>query len=103
MAKGAATSEGSSGEGISHFAAIRIRVTGRGQLRMAVYALDDLNSKLLVPFKMEQLARYAPTRLVNFTDQRASFQIWVSNIDERFRINRIIVFTKNIYKSFPGS
>jgi hypothetical protein len=103
MALGAALSEQSSGESTSHFASIRIRVVGAGSLRMSVQSLDDVKSKILVPIPMELKARYAPTRLVNFVEQRASFTIFTTGMGEKFRINRIIIFSKEIYKSYPGS
>jgi len=103
MPKGAALSEGSSGESISHYAAIRMRVTGVGSLKMKVYSLDDVRSKTLVPFALATAARIIPTRLVNFTEQRASFEMKTTEIDERFRINRIVIFTREVFTSYPGS
>lgn len=103
MPKGAAISEGSSGENISHFAAIRVRVNGTGSLQLKVYSLDDRKFKVLVPLSMTPLARIIPTRLVNFMEQRASFELKTTVIDEEFKINRIIVFTKEVYTSYPGS
>lgn len=103
MPKGAAISEGSSGESISHFAAIRIRVNGTGSLQLKVYSLDDVKFKILVPLAMRTQARIIPTRLVNFMEQRASFELKTTVIDEEFRINRIVVFQKEVYTSYPGS
>jgi hypothetical protein len=103
MPVGAALTEQSSGESTTHFAAIRIRVNGTGQLRLSVFSLDNLNSKLLTPLDMAPQNRYSPTRLVNFVEQRASFEIKTTNPNEAFRINRIIIFTKELYKSYPGS
>lgn len=103
MPVGAAISEGSSGETISHFAAIRVRVSGTGNLRMAVYSLDDVRSKTLVPFVLTATARIIPTRLVNFMEQRASFEFKTTAIDEKMHVNRIIIFTKETFSSYPGS
>lgn len=103
MAVGAATSDMSAGEGISHFAAIRIRLNGTGNLKMSVYSLDNVKSKVLVPFAMTTLTRIIPTRLVNFMEQRASFELKTTEIDEKFRVNRIVIFTKTVFSSYPGS
>jgi len=103
MPKGAALSEKSSGENISHFAAIRIRITGIGSLKMKVLSLDDVKAKTLVPLVMSRDSRIIPTRLVNFVEQRASFELKTSDIGERFRINRVVIFMKEIYTSYPGS
>lgn len=102
MAKGAALSEMSLGENISHFAAIRIRVNGFGSLRMRVYSLDDIRSKQLVPFTMAAQTRVTPTRIVNFVEQRASFELKTTGMNETFRINRIVIFVKEVFGSHPG-
>ena len=103
MPVGAVASEQSSGESTTHFSSIRIRVTGTGDLKLAVYSLDDLHTKVLVPLTMSNKARYSPTRIVNFVEQRASFELRTTVKGEKFRINRIVVFTKELYKSYPGS
>jgi hypothetical protein len=72
MPKGAVLSEQSSGESISHYAAIRMRVNGTGNLKMQVYSLDDVRSKTLVPLVMQAT-------------------------------NRIIIFTRTTFTSYPGS
>jgi hypothetical protein len=102
MGKGAALSEMSLGENISHFAAIRIRVNGIGELKMRVFSLDDERVKQLVPFQMEYTTRLVPTRIVNFVEQRAAFELKTTTINERFRINRVIIYLKEIYTSHPG-
>lgn len=103
MGKGAAISEGSFGENISHFAAVRVRVTGNGQLKMRVFSLDDERVKVLVPLQMNFTNRIIPTRLVNFVETRASFELYTNTINEKFRINRIVIFVKELYSSHPGS
>ena len=103
MGKGAALSEGSFGDNVSHFAAIRIRSNGVGALRMTVYSLDDVRSKNLVALTMGLNSRIIPTRIVNFMEQRASFEIRTTEIDEVFRINRITVYQKEVFTSYPGS
>lgn len=103
MAKGAALSEASLGESVSHFAAIRIRVNGTGSLKMKVSSLDDVRSKDLVPFTMQTSNRIIPTRLVNFMEQRAAFELKTTEIDEFMKINRIVIFLKEVFTSYPGS
>jgi len=103
MPRGAALSEQSSGESTSHFASIRIRVVGKGNLNLSVYSLDDLRSKRMTPLPMEDRARFSPTRLVNFVEQRASFALYTTGMGDKFRINRIVIFSKELYKSYPGS
>lgn len=94
--------EGSAGENISHFTAVRLRVTGSGSLVMNFYSLDDINSQQLAPLTMSASTNIQPTRLANFNEQRASLRIGTYQFQEYFRINRIIIFTKEIYSSYPG-
>jgi hypothetical protein len=103
MAFGSVANQGSSGENISHFAAIRVRVLGVGNLLMSVLSLDAVKSKTLVPFVMQTTNRILPTRIVNFNEQRAQFELKTTAIGEKFRINRIVVFVKEIYTSHPGN
>ncbi len=103
MALGAITSEGSSGENIQHFSTLRIRVLGQGNLKMRAYSLDDVKTKDLVPFTLKLLNRIEPNRIVNVVEQRVSFELWTEEVDEWFRINRIIVYAKEIFTSHPGA
>ena len=103
MPRGAVTSEGSSGEGIHHFSTVRIRAIGQGELRLTIYSLDDVNKKVLVPLTMHLKERIQPNRIVNFVEQRASFEITTTGIDEWVRLNRIVVYMKEIYTSHPGA
>lgn len=103
MPVGSALSELSSGESISHFAAIRIRVNGNGSLQLAVFSLDNVRSKTLVPLTMNAENRIIPSRLVNFMEQRASFELKTTVKGEKFRINRLVIFQKTVFTSYPGS
>ena len=103
MPLGAAASEASSGEAIVHFASIRFRINGTGEFRMSVYSLDDVIGKVLVPITMQPKTRINPTRIVNFMQQRAAFEFKTTSIDEKFRVNRIVVFARDVYTSFPGN
>lgn len=103
MAIGAVLSEGSSGESVQHFSTIRIRANGVGEIKLAVYSLDDVRSKTLVPLTIASVSRIIPNRIVNFVEQRASFELKTTEIDEFMRVNRIIVYMKEIYSSTPGA
>jgi|SRR5215510_2354235 len=103
MPKGAASSTGSSGEIISHFAGVRFRVNGTGSLRMTLFSLDDVLSVTLVPLTMATLTRVQPTRLVNFTEQRASLEIKTTAIDEFMSVNRIVLLVKEVASEWPST
>lgn len=92
----------SSGENITHFTAVRMRLTGSGNLDMTLYSMDDVNSQALVPFVMASATNIQPTRLCNFNEQRASLYLSVDVIDEWFNIKRIMLFTAEHATSFPG-
>lgn len=103
MAIGATMTEGSGGENIQHFSTIRLRAVGIGSLKMKVYSLDNVKSKQLVPLTLAETTRIQPNRLVNFVEQRASFEIWTTDLNEWFRINRISVYLKEIFTSHPAA
>jgi len=103
MARGAISSEGSSGENVQHFSTIRIRATGQGKLNAMVHALDYEKSKQLVSLPLQEKPRIQPNRIVNFVEQRASFSFFTTQMDDYVRINRIIVYMKEIYTSTPGA
>lgn len=103
MSIGSTMTEGSGGENISHFSTIRLRAVGAGSLKMKVYSLDDVKTKQLVPLTLSETTRIQPNRLVNFVEQRASFEIWTTDLNEWFRINRISVYLKEIFTSHPAA
>lgn len=91
-----------SGENIMHCTAIRLRVNGRGNLRARLLSLDEQITTTLVPLVMSQLTSIQPTRLANFEQQRMQLELKTTAKDEVFRINRIILFTKEVATSYPG-
>jgi len=89
-------------ESILHFGAIRVRVVGDGNLKAKLSSLDDSFSQDLVPLAMESASGIQPTRLANFNSQRALLELKTTEINEYFKINRIIFFIKELYTSYPG-
>lgn len=102
MALGAARPAGTGGENISHFHSVRLRLQGTGNLQMALWSMDNIRSYTITPLPMTMTTRIEPTRLSNFTEQRCAFEGKTTEIDEFVRINRIIVFAKEIFSSYPG-
>ena len=103
MARGAISSEGSSGENINHYSHLRIRFNGIASLRMAVHSMDYVKNKELVPIPARIFTRIQPIRLVNFVEKRATFEFAHLIMDEYIKINRIVIYTKEIYTSHPGA
>jgi|SRR5215510_10050994 len=101
MPKGAAAS-GSSGEIISHFGGVKVRVNGTGSLQLALFSYDDVASTTLVPITMATVTKTVPLRLSNFQEHRASVELKTTNIDEVFRINRIVVLVKEVFSEWPS-
>lgn len=93
---------GSHAEEILHFAGIRIRVTGSGNLDLQFQSLDGVDRQTLSPLVMSTVTAREPTRLANFISQRGALVISTNVINEIFRINRVIVFAKPIWSQFPG-
>lgn len=97
-----AGSTGSKGENISHYTAVRMRVVGNGKLRLKMVSDDGVVEQELLPMDLLERTNIQPTRLCNFTQQRAQLEIKTTHKDEIFRINRIIIYAKEIFSSYPG-
>lgn len=103
MPQGAILSNGSSGELISHFSAVRVRVNGTGFLQLALFSYDDVVSTTMIPLTMATATNIVPTRLTNFQQHRASLEMKTVNIDEEMRVNRIIIFAKPVFTEWPST
>ena len=93
---------GSHSEEILHFGGVRLRVIGAGSLNMKFSSLDDVITQDLLPLPMIATNAREPLRLANFISQRALLTVSVSGIDQYFRINKVVLFTKPIWSEYPG-
>ena len=93
---------GAHAEEIVHFGAVRLRVTGSGNLDLQFRSLDDIDTQTLAPIVMSATTAREPVRLANFISQRGMLKISTDVINETFRINRIILFVKPIWSEYPG-
>ena len=84
-----------------HFGAIRMRVSGVGNLLMSLITLDDIYTQTLVPLVLSSGTNREPTQLTNMTQQRTLLRIETNAINERFNISKIIVYVKPVANSFP--
>lgn len=91
----------SNGENINHFNAIRLRINGSGVFRMSLIGLDGNKTQTLATLNMSNTPGSEPTKLCNFMSQRAQLRGETIAINEKFRINRICVFVKPVFTSFP--
>jgi len=98
----------SQGEAINHFNGLRIRVIGSGDLQVNAYALSgdeddpDILVETFLPYAMSSATPRQPTLLANVKQQRASFEIKVTEFGEWFQVQRIVIFAKPLFSQFPG-
>lgn len=97
-----AKKQSTGGESEHHVVSVRLRVTGNGNLQLFLQDLDDIQTQTLVPLVMQSTTRFEPTRLSNFQSQRIRLVGKTTEIDEIFRIHRIIVFAKPVAIEYPG-
>lgn len=88
-------------EAILHFGSITLRVVGTGDLVPTFYSYDKVYSQKLLPIPMTEVSGREPNRLSNFKAQRAVLRLETTKINEHFSINRIVLFAKKMYTSFP--
>lgn len=91
----------SKGEMISHFTGVTLRVNGSGNLKLKFVSLDDIAENVMLPLAMAIRTDREPTRLGNMMQQRAYFELGTTEINETFKINRIIVWAKPVFTSYP--
>lgn len=69
---------------------------------MTLLGLDDVKTKTIAPITMSLTPGKEPTKLTNFNSQRARYRLETTAIDEYMKINRVIVWIKEIYTQFPS-
>ena len=90
-------------EVINHYGAVRLRAKGSANLKLVLYSLDEIKQNALLAVPLQSKTNIEPTRLSNFTQQRAKLEIRITEINEIFQISKIIVFVKPVAKSYPGT
>lgn len=81
-------------EYITHTVGVRLRLTGTGSLNMSIIGLDDVRTYTMMPLTMSMTPGLEPTRQCNFKGQRPRIRFGTTEIDEYFRIARIVIFIK---------
>lgn len=89
-------------ENILHFGGVRFRIDGSGQLDMQWSTINDQNQFSLLPLALEETPSREPTRLCNYMTQRAKLKLSTDVIDEYINVNKIIIYIKPTYTSYPG-
>jgi len=89
-------------DNIIHYASVRMRIIGSGQLEMRMISQDAIYEQALTPFTLHATTNIRPTRLMNFQHQRASFEGKVDVIGEWFKINKIVIYAKEVFVDYPS-
>lgn len=84
-----------------HFGAVRMRVTGSGDLKTIITSLDDVNESQLPNIALQSTTNKEPLILCNFREQRAYLEVYTEDIDAKFTISRIVVFVKPTATGYP--
>lgn len=90
------------GESVAHVNAVRLRLVGSGTLNMTLKSLGPLEQEL-TGFTMAAVTDKQPTRLANFKNQRVALEVYTDEINEWFKINRVILYVKPIAVEYPSS
>lgn len=86
---------------INHCVAVRMRLTGSGNLKMRLLSLDEESSYQLPDAVMSPTTQRYPNQLANFSTQRYQLEISTEEIDETFNFHQVIIYNKQIATSYP--
>lgn len=90
-------------ENFLHITGIRLRVTGSGNLKSTFFSLDDVRSYSLVDLSLSSAPGRNLDRLANVPqEQRVYLELKTTEINETFRLNRIIIWAKQVSVELPG-
>ncbi len=89
-------------DNIIHYTSVRMRIIGSGSFRMTMFSQDDIYSSVLTPFTMQATTNIRPTRLMNFQHQRAYLEGKTTAQGEWFKINKIVIYAKEVFSQYPG-
>jgi hypothetical protein len=90
------------GEFEHHVVGVRMRVVGSGNMDLALADLDDIQVQTLVPIVMAATTRIEPFRLSNLQSQRIRLVGQVTEINEWFQIQRILIYAKPVAQEYPA-
>ena len=88
-------------EDLLHFGSVKLRITGSANLDMQLIGLDDTITQDLFPLPITTTSGREPVRLSNMIGQRARLKLSTDAIDEWINVNRIIIYVKPTYTSYP--
>lgn len=86
---------------IIHFGSVRLRVVGSGNLDLTLISLSETETQDLTPVVMSSATNRLPNVLSNFMQQRAQLEIYTDEIDEVFQIDKVIIYIRPTFTSYP--
>lgn len=86
---------------INHLGLVRARVQGTGTLKLRAFGYSQNSSEDLPSITLVSSTDIIPTVLGNFKKQKMQIQFMTTEIDEYFRLNRLIPFIKPTAASYP--
>ena len=89
-------------DNVMHYAGVRLRVVGSGNLDLTLRDQDQQSSVVLVPLTMAATTDIFPFRATNFVTQRAQLELSTNVENEIFRINLIVIFIRTMSMEYPG-
>lgn len=84
-----------------HIVGTRLRVLGEGNLLLSLQDYSDIQTQDLSALAMSTATRFEPTRLANFQSQRTRLIGKITEIEEWFQIDRIIIYAKPVATEYP--
>jgi len=90
------------GGNILHFGAVRVRVTGSGNLDLQMLGYDDILTQTRAPLVMTPTSAQEKVRLFNFISPEMMFKFSTDEINEYFRVNRVTIFVKTQWSEYPA-
>jgi len=87
---------------INHYTGIRIRVNGTGVLRSILYGFDQVRFTNLPNYTMGVSPGQMPFILTSFVTQRARLMLKTTAINEEMKVNRILIYMKEVFTGYPS-
>lgn len=85
-----------------HFAGVRLRVEGAGNLQLRLISPSEVRQNVLVPLIMQSPTDETKIKLANFKAERTQLEFKTTEIDEIFSISRILIYYKPVSDGNPG-
>lgn len=88
-------------DNLIHFGGVRYRISGSGNLLSTYLGMDSVLTNTLAAIALSNTPGREPFLLANLVSQRARLQFTTTVINEVAKVNRVILYTKDIYTGYP--